>query len=876
MKYFVNFPYTAETLRAEYREHCKTLHPDRGGNESEFKAMQAEYETISRDINGTKTKGTEYTAEDFTDEMNAAPLCGTKGKTFADLVARLVDVFSTPEMLTEYNTEGDLSECHGWDGGGMSPLSRAAYCAKYGRTVVELAEAAARAEMKKQADEYKQSHHAAHVREARRNHADGCTAPKVGAFVWGVGCGWKSDGARGVFVNFEAWAHDPDHYTEKYNELHRVCKVCEVYEVSAAEFADPATADRLVMEAREQGREFPGGAANDDPDREDPRDEYRYYYTECAAVICKESGRWYLINCEGYSYARYCYMPATWRTMYAAELAEAERKEAERKAEEERKEKESAAARFAEYLKKCQKYKGAGMEDIRPLYEAMSEARRQGHEIYKSAGYRRTAEVKEAESATRKAAAAFMAAQKRNIVRMAVHIFPGIKAKAVKGDNWKGGYKLVYQDGPTLETFGEMTDFDLFSMYWEEYGYDDSITSHREEFTEFAEKYTGEREGVYYEREMTAATRERLTAAIREAVPAAVGICWENRRTWTQEEINAAAAAVGVDGWELWKVYDHKHTYFNYIDIETVAEWAFDMMAFDIEAPKGKKTTRKSSEKPANEPTAAETDNTTATASEAVSEAETTAQESESAPATATEWTEAPAEGLTLEEIPGGVAVTGSSRCTYKHRKAIKAHGATWNKTAQRWEATDSDNAARLRAWFMLRDGEKVSEGTAPATDTAEPLETAQDITETSEKPADVSPLLEALADMLRTFADIMQQAKQWEGVTVPAATLERWKQETTDGTKTAAARLSEVCACLGSLTPDSRRDFDALGVIFWTLSEQLRNGADPATIGTATDYARAQLFELIDRTQTENQARAVREANEPTDSPADPFRKAA
>ena len=42
--------------------------------------------------------------------------------------------------------------------------------------------------------------------------------------------------------------------------------------------------------------------------------------------------------------------------------------------------------------------------------------------------------------------------------------------------------------------------------------------------------------------------------------------------------------------------------------------------------------------------------------------------------------------------------------------------------------------------------------------------------------------------------------------------------------------------------------------------------------IGTATDradllngyeFARAQLFDLIDRTQTENQARAVREANE-------------
>jgi hypothetical protein len=124
--------------------------------------------------------------------------------------------------------------------------------------------------------------------------------------------------------------------------------------------------------------------------------------------------------------------------------------------------------------------------------------------------------------------------------------------------------------------------------------------------------------------------------------------------------------------------------------------------------------------------------------------------------------------------------------------------------------------------------------------------------------------VLQAFADLLRIFADIMQQAKQWEGVTIPAATLERWKQEANEGTKTAAARLCEVCACLASLTPDSRRDFDALGGIFWSLSEQLKQGTDPATLQGATDYARAQLFDLIERTQTANQARAVREANEP------------
>ena len=262
-------------------------------------------------------------------------------------------------------------------------------------------------------------------------------------------------------------------------------------------------------------------------------------------------------------------------------------------------------------------------------------------------------------------------------------------------------------------------------------------------------------------------------------------------------------------------------------------------------------TANEGTQKPQERTTAAKTDNTPTTDNEADSASET-----------------APAEGLELEELAEGVAVTGNSRTTYKHRREIKAHGATWNKTAARWEATDPDDVARLRAWFALREQD---EPTATAQDEpqADTLEQAGEITDptdepTTDQPADLSPVLQAFADVLRIFADIMQQAKRWEGVTVPAATLERWKQEANDGTKTAAARLCEVCACLASLTPDSRRDFDALGGIFWSLSEQLKQGTDPATLQGATDYARAQLFDLIDRTQTANQARAVREANEP------------
>ena len=64
----------------------------------------------------------------------------------------------------------------------------------------------------------------------------------------------------------------------------------------------------------------------------------------------------------------------------------------------------------------------------------------------------------------------------------------------------------------------------------------------------------------------------------------------------------------------------------------------------------------------------------------------------------------APAEGLELVEIAEGVAVVGDQRTTYKNRKAIKAHGARWNKEAQQWQATTPEAVAQLREWFGITE----------------------------------------------------------------------------------------------------------------------------------------------------------------------------
>ena len=266
--------------------------------------------------------------------------------------------------------------------------------------------------------------------------------------------------------------------------------------------------------------------------------------------------------------------------------------------------------------------------------------------------------------------------------------------------------------------------------------------------------------------------------------------------------------------------------------------------------------------------------------------------DSEAVSAPQTVVADAPAEGLQLIDTAEGVAVVSEDwKTTYFNKKHIKAHGCHWNKEAKRWEATDPNDVAKVRAWFALRSEEQTTPEADTLEDAQDITENAQDSAETAEQtntqhtdsetvsddaqqPASVSPLLDAVADLFRTFADIIKQAKRWEGVTIPAATLERWKQQATEGTQNTAARLSEVCACLGSLTPDSREQFDALGVIFWTLADKIKTGTDSDSLQCATDYAAAQLFDLIERTQTENQARAVREAVSPDDP--DPFRKAA
>jgi hypothetical protein len=61
MKYFINSPYTTNSLRRDYYSLCKKLHPDRGGDTEKFKEMMNEYSSIKISIDKTNYY-TEYSS----------------------------------------------------------------------------------------------------------------------------------------------------------------------------------------------------------------------------------------------------------------------------------------------------------------------------------------------------------------------------------------------------------------------------------------------------------------------------------------------------------------------------------------------------------------------------------------------------------------------------------------------------------------------------------------------------------------------------------------------------------------------------------------------------------------------------------------------
>ena len=410
---------------------------------------------------------------------------------FSQIANQLVTIFRSESKTASYNSANEMREMFcGWCGT-MSPISRPAFVADFGADTVRNAEKDARRIIAEDAQKYAKSEYFAHVQEAEAHAKTGQPTPTAGAFIFAVCSGLKCDGGRGLYEEID----NKINYGND-DETPQLVYVEKVYNVTADEFNAPKTADTLARR-----EDCPGGWSEEDGEF---LDKQRMHWTHAAAVVAPD-GRYYLIDNEGYDYARYIYTSLDWRTMFAdiAERLEAEKREREEK--ERREQEEATAARRAKYESKCKKW-GKYMTEVTKYAESEEKA-------IQANGWR----SEEAKSARRK----LHSVRRANILAMCRAAFPGVKFSLKKNDGWGADWCVTWQDGPTEEAFNEATDLDLFATYHDTFdGMTDCADTVTEEFTDFAVKYMGKNANtIKTEREISKEKQAETTARVIEAAP---------------------------------------------------------------------------------------------------------------------------------------------------------------------------------------------------------------------------------------------------------------------------------------------------------------------------------------------------------------------
>lgn len=573
--------------------------------------------------------------------------------TFNQIAENLVKVLTDKAETAQYYSDNEQYICLcGWCGT-MSPVSRPAYYTTFGKDTTEAAEAKAREIIAEKKAARQRTKYAEHAREADRL----AGVPAVGGFFWADNSGLKCDGGRGLYEEL----HALNYYTDAQNAPARLCCVDQIINVSEADFARPALADELVTRHNLQGFSRSEDVEEGEEYYNDP-EKLATFYT-VGALVVSPSGKYFLIDSEGYDYARYIYVPIEWPVMLADELETVKAAEEQRKAEQARQAAEEKAARLAAYRERCAKWS--------PLMRNVEKMEQDG-----------TASARKIDNA-----------RKANILAMCAAAFPGVKFSVSVRRGWGVDFELTWTDGPTEEEFNENVDFDLFCSRRDTFnGWDDSTDVICSEFSEFARLTMGTNGGdIKTSREMSDEAHAALIADICAAVPAADvtdKYGYYSKHTFTAQEAEAVAAALGVD---VFDIFAHGYTE----DAEIIARRAWDKRSYTQTT-----TPEPTDPKPGKAQAADSTDTTD----------------------------DAPAEGLELVENAEGVAVVGDSRTTYRNRKAIKAHGARWNKTAQQWQASEPEAVARLREWFGV-----LTTPTAEEADTANESEPQDEHTHTTE-----------------------------------------------------------------------------------------------------------------------------------------------
>ncbi len=626
--------------------------------------------------------------------------------TANEIRKQLTTIFASVEKSKTYYSQAEQYDVLCSWCGGMSPVSRPAFIREFGAAVTEAAEEGARADLEAWRNEYARSSWAQNKQEADAHEEAGQPIPTEGAHVWAVTSWLKCDGGRGVIDEIANQVYGEDSDDPTTYEQRALLQVERVITVSPAELDRGELADELCAAGG-----IPGGGWYEDDEN---IKMVAPYYLACIKVAAVTDGtRYYFIDSEGYDYARYIVLPLDWRTMYAPQLAARRAKVAAEKAAEQKKAQEEHAAALAEYMARCDQW-AAIMEPVAEYEEAV-----------KAAKYR-TPEYK---AAARK----LQAVRRANILAMVRRAFPGVKFSLRKDDGWGNSWELTYQDGPTVDELNAATDLDLFQcVYYHFNGWDDStdISEDRGEFSAFARRYMGNdgTAGIKVEREMSDATRDELRARVLASVPDLRTDDSIHRDTLTADQREAIADLVGNDWQRVW------------IHPDGLARELFEGTSYYSVPPTSPEPT--TPKKAAKEPRKA---------------------------ATAEPSGEAPADGLSLEEIAGGVAVVGDSRTTYRNRKEIKAHGARWNREAQQWQATDAEAVAQLRAWFGVTD-ETAEQPDGTAEDEQPEAQEPQTATDAA---AVVEPTATATVEHPATTAAAVAPLQEGAEITATATTAE-------------------------------------------------------------------------------------------------------
>lgn len=458
--------------------------------------------------------------------------------------------------------------------------------------------------------------------------------------------------------------------------------------------------------------------------------------------------------------------------------------------------------------------------------------------------YDMTNEQREAErTAERKSNAARLAAFKRNLKAVFNHYWPGVKCSFKISRSIYGNATISWTDGPTVDEVKACEVFNYFiAYYYKSNPYADyGDVQRRTGLYKFRQMFGSfDCDDIDYNRKLSDKTADKVRQIIADNFPEAEKARQEAGEQYNtcfctfdlsmaNNELSKLCALLGFvrpasPDWATASDEDKKAYFeackpcddfaqrvrnsstlltYDTIRLYYSTLWDYFVEFYRIESdPQKEKTARKAKAEP-----------------------KATEQ-----PTNGTANDEAPAEGLELLEIPGGVAVVGGYYDTMRNRKQIKTHGARWNKEAKQWQATDAEAVARLREWFGM------TEPTAEEQEQEQHTHNAASEQEQPEEPKEQpeQPTAEEVERVTRFTALISDVITMFEEIATAATTEAQRAKETA----TRQAEAEQLRADIAQMSEQIAEMSERLRTMSERLNELEAENETAADNGTASSTA--------------------------------------